>query len=83
MADATPSVSVRNGGTRRVILGPPPRSGLRPVLLGTADDARGKAKNPQGNFPDEAVRLDGAMAAAWKGSKVLEAAKEHLGLQVK
>ena len=85
MADAKPStLMVRNAGTRRVILGPPPKSrgGGSPLLIGTTDDARIAAKAMKGSVPPDITELKDATADLWRKSKVLAAARAHLGLQV-
>lgn len=82
--DAKPALSIHNTGSRRVILGPPAKSkgGGSPVLLGTPDDAKAAAKASPGTVPSQTATLQGDAAEIWRKSKVLAAAKEHLGLKV-
>lgn len=75
-------LSIRNGGTRRMILGPPAKSkgGGKSTLLGTSDDA--KVANIAKNVSPQVVTLDGEAAAHWRTSKVLAGVKDHFGIQV-
>lgn len=69
-----------NGGTRRVIIGPGPRSkggGGKLVRFDTAADA----KIPEGKRLGQTHKLTGADAERVRTSKVVEALKDRLELK--
>lgn len=86
--DTAKKLTLRNTGSRRIIVGPPAKSkggaGGRLHLLGTSDDDKIRSQVPEGKavVPGTSVTLEGAAADAVRGSKVLEAVKDRLGLRV-
>jgi hypothetical protein len=77
---AADKLTLRNTGTRRVVLGPPAKSksGSRAVtVLGTSDDAGVPADKRR----DQVVVLEGEAAKALRDSTVFAAVKDRLGLQ--
>lgn len=77
---STDKLTVRNTGSRRVVLGPPAKSksGSRAVtVLGTSDDAM----VPAGKRRDQVIILEGDAAKRLRDSTVFAAVKDRLGLQ--
>lgn len=80
MAASTSKTMIRNTGSRRVILGAPAKSkgGGAMVRFDTAADAGVKADKRLGQVHE----LEGDRAKSVVGSRVFQAMKDRLGLQV-
>lgn len=76
----TASITVRNAGSRRVILGPPPKSKGGGSLI--AFDTEADAAVPAGKRLGQVHTIEGERAEQLRGSKVFAAVKDRLQLQV-
>lgn len=79
---ATAKIAVSNSGTNRVIVGPPPKSKQGGSAATLRLDTAADDKVPTTKRFGKEGAVEGAAAAAMRGSKAFQAAQERFNLRV-